>query len=215
MFLRMACSVLICLFGFSASRLSAEELRETTLPFDREVFNRYSLDHLPRSISIRQGDRTWLGYDLEQAKLYKAWQAPDGQTGLKPADPSVGSFVVRSRGTGWFEDRSESTWELQRDDSTVPLQIRYLGSSQRQEHFELQWELKSASGKRKLDERIPMRLKPGTSARVVREIRVEPLMKGETLLLPRLAREDWELIDDEDRAVPALTTSNWYRLLLP
>jgi hypothetical protein len=42
--------------------LAASPTVAKTLPFDREVINRYSLDHLPRSLSIRQGSEVWLGF---------------------------------------------------------------------------------------------------------------------------------------------------------
>ncbi len=207
--------VLTCLLGSRPVNVWAQGQQEAALPFNREVINRFSLDHLPRSVSIRQGQRTWLGYDLERAKLYKVWQSPDDQPGLRPANPSIGLFVVRSQGTDWYEDKTETTWQLQREGENVPLMIRYLGCSQRQEYFELQWELKSDSDKRTLYERIPMKPEPGTSVRAVRDIRVEPLADGEKLLFPRPARAAWKRIDTEVREATALTTPNWYRIFLP
>src|SRR5690606_23938027 len=105
----------------------AEEVSGLDLPFDRAQINRYSLDHLPRSISIRQGDDVWLGYDLQRAKLYKAWQAPEHQPGLK-----ANGFVMRSVGRTLFEDKSNETWRLMRDGHIEPLTVRYLGCSQRE-----------------------------------------------------------------------------------
>ncbi len=85
------------------SLAAAETVPEqaTPLPFDREIINRYSLDNLPRSLSIRQGQDVWLGYDLQRATLRKVWQATEGKPGLITA-----GFTTRSAGTTWFEDRS-------------------------------------------------------------------------------------------------------------
>src|SRR5687768_17008447 len=57
----------------------AAPVTEPTLPFDRDLINRYSVDGRPRSIAIRQGRDVWLGYDLEQAKLFKIWRAISGK----------------------------------------------------------------------------------------------------------------------------------------
>ena len=176
------------------------------LPFDREVINRYSLDHLPRSLSIRQGKDVWLGYDLERGKLYKVWQAPAGKPGLTTA-----GFVTRSAGTTWFEDRSSETWQLRREGKAVPLKIRYLGCSQRGGHIELTWELRHDDGVLKLAERIPTGAASGAE-RAVRELRVEALAAGEALLPPLPAREVWKL---GGRSAAELTGREWHRLTLP
>lgn len=181
---------------------------EEALPFDREIINRYSLDHLPRSLSIRQGKDLWLGYDLERGKLYKAWRAPADQPGLVASE-----FVTRSRGTTWYEDKSAETWQLQRNGKAVPLAIRYLGCSQREGHFELSWELRHEAGALTLVERIPMAAAPDED-RAVRELRAESLAADEALLLPLPAREPWKLTH-QGRSVPALTGSEWHRLTLP
>jgi len=180
-----------------------------TLPFDREVINRYSLDRIPRSLSIRQGKDVWLGYDLERARLYKVWQAPAGKPGLMAT-----GFTARSMGTTWFENRSGETWELQRLGKTVPLTIRYLGCSQRETYFELTWELRHDTGFVKLLERIP-RLAAPAVGRAVRELRVESLGAGEALLLSPPARKEWKLVSDGGPALRALTGTSWHRVTLP
>ena len=182
--------------------------RAEILPFDREIINRYSLDHLPRSLSIRQGKDVWLGYDLERGKLYKAWRAPADKPGL-----SASGFVTRSRGTTWYEDKSTETWQLRREGKVVPLAIRYLGCSQREDSFELSWELRHEAGALTLVERIPMAAAPD-EGRVVRELRAESLAADETLLLPLPARETWKLNRNGD-GVRALTGNGWHRLTLP
>src|SRR6056297_4314349 len=102
------CIFLILLCAAWRSIADAEELSSRELPFDRQRINRYSLDHLPRSISIRQGEDTWLGYDLQRAKLYKLWRTPEGEVGLKQS-----GFVMRSVGVTTFADKSNETWKLQ------------------------------------------------------------------------------------------------------
>jgi hypothetical protein len=191
------------------SGLSAHDRDERPLPFDRLDINRYSLDHLPRSISIRQGANVWLGYDLERAKLYKAWQAPSDGPGLKPSD-----FVVRSVGTTWFEDSSDDGWQLQRLGKTLPLSVRYLGCSQRPSYFELTWELKHGTHVVKLFERVP-RNPQMQEIRVMRKIRVERLAVDEALLLPTTARESWMLTTQQGAAVAALSGAEWHLLTLP
>ncbi len=181
---------------------------DPALPFDRTVINRYSLDGLPRSLSIRQGDDVWFGYDLERGVLRKVWQAPAGKPGVLTA-----AFLARSSGTAWFNDTSGETWQLDRQGKTVPLALRYLGCTQRDTHFELTWELRHDSGTLTLRERIP-RTGAAAPARAVRELRVENLGAGETLLLPRPARSVWRSASN-GTAAPALSDAAWHRLTLP
>jgi len=185
------------------------------LPFDREMINRYSLDHLPRSLSIRQNQDVWLGYDLERGKLYKAWQSPSDGAGLKSAVPRSGVFVVQSQGQTWYEDTTEATWQLKRSGETVPLEIRYLGCSHRENVIELTWELRHDVGKIELTERIDTIAVLAESDRIVREIRARSLAANEVLLLPPAAGKAWALTSGEARIAPAITDSQWYRLLLP
>lgn len=201
-------SLVIAVVAFGCV-LAVTRLAAADLPFDREIINRYSLDHLPRSLSIRQGTDVWLGYDLERAKVYKVWQAPAGKPGLITKE-----FVTKSSGTTWFEDASVETWQLERHGKRVPLTIRYLGCSQRADHFELTWELRNDSGSLKLSERIPCSAAPAAE-RAVRELRVESLAAGEILLLPIPAREKWKPIGGAAAAAPVLTGGGWHRLALP
>jgi hypothetical protein len=181
-----------------------------SVPFDREAINRYSLDNLPRSLSIRQGQDVWLGYDLERATLRKVWQAPAGKPGLVTS-----GFTVRSIGTAWFEDQSAEKWKLRREGKAVPLSVRYVGCSQREDRFELSWELRHAGGVLKLLERIPIAPEPA-SGRVTRALRVDGLAPDEALLLPFPAGEAWKLIDTKgDRSAPNLTGAGWHQLILP
>lgn len=179
------------------------------LPFDREVINRYSLDRLPRSLSIRQGKDVWLGYDLERAKVCKVWQAPAG----KPRLISI-AFTARSAGTTWFVDLSGEMWQLERRATRLPLAVRYLGCSQRESHFELTWELRHDAGVLKLFERIP-RSAATAAERVIRELRVESLAVGESLLFPLSARSAWKPVASGGTAAPALIGPGWHRIALP
>ncbi len=181
--------------------LHPAETAARALPFDREVVSRLSLDGKPRSLSIRQGADAWLGYDLERATVFKAWQAPAGKPGL-----IVKEFVTKSAGTTWFEDASDTRWELRRGEKTVPLLIRYLGCSQRKDRLELRWELRHDAGALTLHERIPLAAAPAAD-RAVRVLRVESLAKGEVLLAPSAARDAWKL--------PALSGAEWHRIVLP
>ena len=181
----------------------AEEVSNSDLPFDRERINRYSLDHLPRSISIRQGADVWLGYDLLRAKIFKVWRAPQGEAGLKQS-----GFVVRSVGKTLFEDPSDESWKLRRDGETTPLSIRYLGCSEREGHFELRWELTHDADVMTLRERVPMTAENA----VTREIRVESLPTGSRLFLPLPAQKGWNLMSVEGTATSDLTDTQWYRL---
>ncbi len=127
----------------------------------------------------------WLGYDLERATVFKAWQAPPGKPGLTKS-----GFTTRSTGTTWFDDASNAAWELRRKEQTLPLAIRYLGCSQRTDHIELRWELRHEAGTLNLFERIPLAATKDKS-RVVRELRVENVGHGRVVTfapLPFLRR---------------------------
>lgn len=202
-------AALLLLLLVSLTALQAAEPDRQALPFDREIFSRLSLDGKPRSLSIRQGADAWLGYDLERATVFKVWQARPGKPGLTRTE-----FVTQSAGTMWFEDASEARWELQRAGKTVPLVIRYLGCSQREDHIELRWELRHDAGELKLQERIPLAAAPAAD-RVVRELRVESLAEGETLLPPSSARDAWKLTVGQTPAALLLTGTKWHRITLP
>lgn len=206
----MKCIVMLLLvLGAVLPRaVRAEGNDSEALPFNRAVINRYSLDHLPRSISIRQGPDVWLGYDLEQGKLYKAWQATDGESGLKSS-----GFRVRSAGKSWYEDKSEETWQLRRKGKEIPLSVRYLGCTQRDGYFELRWELRHDGGCLTLLERVPANA-DGPTERVRRDLQVEPLDAAEELLLPRSTLKSWEMTK-EGASVTTLAGTGWHRLSLP
>lgn len=179
------------------------------LPFDRGIINRYSLDKLPRSLSIRQGAEVWLGYDLERATVFKTWQAPAGKPGLIQS-----GFVTRSAGKVSFEDTSDQTWTLQRAGNTVPLTIRYLGCSQRETYFELSWELRHDKGVVTLRNRIPMAAAPA-AGQVGLEIRAESLAADEGLLLAEPVQKAWKFTLRDGQAASALTGNDWHNLTLP
>jgi len=178
------------------------------LPYDREIINRNSLDGLPRSLSIRQGEDRWLGYDLERAKVFKAWQSPAGKPGLVQS-----GFVTKSAGKAKFSDPSAETWRLQRAGKEVPLSIRYLGCSQREKGFDLNWELRHETGTIQLQQRVPVSGLADEGWQL--EIRAEGLAAEETLLLPSPAQEAWKLTFTSGKAATALRGSEWHRLTLP
>ncbi|MEX1039100.1 MAG: hypothetical protein WDZ51_00615 [Pirellulaceae bacterium] len=196
--------ILSILFGLACvSGARAEEVSPQDLPFDREQINRYSLDHLPRSISIRQGEDFWLGYDLPRATLYKAWQAPRGKAGLKAS-----GFVMRSVGKALYEDKSDETWKLRRGGKTSPLASRYLGCTQREKYFELRWELTHQSDVVTLRERVPLTAENP----VTREIQVAALPAGSQLLLPTPAHKGWQLKSADGTDATSLVDAQWYQL---
>jgi hypothetical protein len=188
--------------------LLASSLCAVDLPFDRKQISRYSLDHLPRSLSILQGTDVWLGYDLERAKVYKVWRAPAGKPGLVSS-----GFVTKSTGQTWFEDVSGDTWELQRAGTTRPLTVRYLGCTQREDSFELTWELRHGSDLLTLHERVP-RSAPSDAERIQRELRVENLTADEILLPPPAGRDRWAITSGTLPDRPGLAGSGWHRLTL-
>jgi hypothetical protein len=194
------------------------------LPFAPDVISRLSLDGKPRSLAIRQGPDVWLGYDLPRAAVLKAWRAPPGKPGLVKS-----GFTTRSTGTTWFEDPSDADWVLQRGAASVPLAVRYLGCSQRKDHIELRWELRHDTGAVQLFERVPLDAAPAVD-RVVRELRVEGLSPGESLLPPSTLRKAWKITPVPNSSVPnnsdpnapaagaptpALRGTHPYRLTLP
>lgn len=192
-----------CAFGQESD--SAEALL-----FSPERISRHSLDQLPRSLSIRQGEGTWLGYDLEKGKIYKVWEAPAGKTGLQPK-----GFVVGSVGVPLFQDKTEATWQLQRDGRAIPLRIRYLGVTERgvgaDKHFLLSWELRHDQGRLELVEKVPVKGSP--QSRVTRLLRVIPLASGEALAPPPSMMGVWK-IDGKDLGRVALSNQDWHELTL-
>jgi hypothetical protein len=193
----------------TSTEIYAQSTNVSVLPFQRDEINRYSLDHLPRSLSIRQGSDLWLGYDLERAKIYKVWQAPSNGSGLEKKD-----FVVRSVGVTLYEDKSNAVWRLQRHDKLVSTQARYQGCTQHVEHFELAWELNCESTTLRLFERVP-RSVDSIDGKAVRELRVDGLSPEESLILPLSMQETWKLTMMDGTACPSLVGAGWYRMTLP
>lgn len=188
---------------------TALPLTAQALPFDPAIISRLSLDAKPRSLSIRQGSNVWLGYDLERATVFKAWQAPANKPGLIKA-----GLVTRSVGKAWFEDASTDPWELRRGGTTLPLKVRYLGCTHRDDHVELRWELQHEGSVVKLHERIPLVAAP-VPDRVVRELRVESLAEGDQLLPPAAMRKAWKLTTESNATTMSLTGTALHRLTLP
>jgi hypothetical protein len=194
--------MLFCFWGIPAA-----EGQTKGLPFDRGVINRYSLDGLPRSISIRQGRSIWLGYDLERATPRKVWRAPKGKSGL------AGSLTTRSVGTALFEDKSDDGWKLQQSGKrSVPLRVRYLGCTQREGYIELSWELRHESRKLRLRERVST---SGAGKGIVasRALQVEGLNQDESLALPATAGAAWRT--SAGKAAMLLAGDKWIRIDLP
>lgn len=181
---------------------------EETLPFDPVRICRYSVDNIPRSISIRQGAGVWLGYDLEKALVFKAWQAPEGKPGVV-----VNSFKAQSAGAVLFDGKAKGAWQLQRDGKNIPLTARYLGCVQNSGSFELSWELNYPDGSIKLSERIAT--DPGDGApRAVRELRAESLEQGASLMLPAAYGDTWTLTGADRKPAKSITGTAWHQLSL-
>jgi hypothetical protein len=179
------------------------------LPFDPEIISRLSLDNKPRSLAIRQGAEVWLGYDLERAAVFKTWQAPKGKSGLIKA-----GFTTRSTGTVWFEDKTQDGWQLQRGAQTLALKVRYLGCRHLDQHIVLKWELRHDDGVLLLHERVPLTAAPALE-RAVREVWVEHLSNGESLLPPTSVRKAWTLQTKQNGTAKAITSAAVHRFTLP
>ncbi len=95
-FVELPSATIVFVAMFFATTLSdAQDVSTVELPFSRDIINRYSLDHLPRSLSIRQGADVWFGYDLERAKLYKLWRATANCSGWKSTISLCGRLEQR------------------------------------------------------------------------------------------------------------------------
>ena len=81
-------------------------------------------------------------------------------------------------------------------------------------HARLQWELRHDTGFLTLEERVPLAA-ASIADRVVRELRVESLAKGEALLPPSAARTAWKPDISNAPASLVFTDSKWHRLTLP
>lgn len=179
------------------------------LSFDPAKICRYSIDNIPRSLSIRQGDDVWLGYDLEKAKVFKVWKAPADKPGVV-----VNSFKAQSSGTTLFEGKDGVGWQIKIDGKGVPLTPRYLGCTEQEDYFQLKWELSYPDGAIVLSERIPTRRTPEKS-QPHRLVRMESLEPGVSIVLPKIYREAWILTDPEGKTVSTFTGPDWHRLSLP
>ena len=166
------------------------------LPYDSSAINRYSLDGVPHSISIRQCADIWLGYDLERATIIRVWRALEGESGLK------GAFTVKSSGETLFGDKSDDGWTWNGE----PVKLRYLGSSDFDDRFELRWEFRKGTRTLQLTERVPT----STSKVVARDLKVEGLEKGESLTLPAAAGAVWKTESGE--AAKEISGNQWIRI---
>jgi len=193
--------------ALSFPMLAISENRE--LPFDPEVVNRQSLNGVPRSLAVRQGERVWLGYDLKRGTVFRAWQAPADEAGL-----DVKGFVTRAQGNEWFADDSGNTWRLKRKGKEVSIKARYLACSHRVRFVELRWELRHESGSVYLHERVPLE-NSDESVRALREMRVSGLEKGETVEPPPATAEHWKIVNETGDAVSGFAENGAYRLNLP
>jgi hypothetical protein len=194
---------------FATTLSDAQDVSSIELPFNRDIINRYSLDHLPRSLSIRQGADVWLGYDLERAKLYKLWRAPANSSGLEKND-----FTVRSVGTTLYEDKSEAVWQLQRRSDLTPVRTYYRGCSHQAEYIELKWDLTFDRRTIHLMERIPVAGK-SFGATPVRDLRVEGLQEQEALVPPNPTQIAWKITKSDGTTIDSFQDSHWHRLTLP
>jgi len=209
-FVALPSATIIFVSMFFATALSyAQDVSSPELPFNRDIINRYSLDHLPRSLSIRQGADVWFGYDLERAKLYKLWRAPANSSGLEKND-----FTVRSVGTTLYEDKSEAVWQLQRRNEPTPLRTYFRHCSHQAEAIELKWELTSDRRTMYLIERILVSGK-SLGATPVRNLRVEGLQEKEALVPPNPTQSVWKLIKSDGTTTDSFQDSKWHRLALP
>lgn len=178
------------------------------LPFDPARISRLSVDNIPRSISIRQGADVWLGYDLEKALVFRIWQAAKGKSGV-----ILKGFKAGSTGTVLFEEKSGEGWQMARAGETISMTVRYLGCSQIKDGFELRWELSHPDGTMKLTERIAT-APAADSWRASRELRVESLEQGTTLILPSAYGDAWTLTGPEGKPATSLAGSAWHTLSL-
>lgn len=188
----------LCALNALPANLPAEE--KSGLPFDPERIRRLSLDGVPRSLSIRQGESVWLGYDLERATVMKIWRAPEGKPGLIVSD-----FTTRSSGETLHKGPAkEERWRWSRNGKTVEPAIRYLGCTQGDEHFILSWELKDGESILTLREKVAF---GSGEDGVTRQLAVEGLEEGEELHAPGLGK-DW----NPDTSI--LKGTGWHRFVL-
>ena len=183
---------------------------EAGLPFDPERIHRSSLDGVPRSLSIRQGERSWLGYDLERGTAFTVWTGKPGTTGL-----IVDGFTTRSQGETRFTDSSDGSWRLSRDGELVVTSFHYLACSDRGEAVELLWEVRHDEGAVRIRERVPHRLHESERGQVVRVLAVAGLGENGQLHLPEATAGKWTLLDAEGAETKRIDRDGTYRLILP
>lgn len=175
------------------------------LPFDPAVICRYSLEPLPRSISILQGGRFWLGYDLERAKVFKAWEKPAEGTGLM-----VNGFTRKAQGALRYEDPTDATWRLKAGDREQACLVRYLGITQLSEGFELRWSLQAGNQPpMQLTERVPLHPAQPEAGGIQRKLRVTGLPPGGVLLAPPGMQKHWVI---DGHAFTVLDGQEWITL---
>ncbi len=169
-----------------------------TLPFDPARISRLSLDGIPRSLAIRQDGGIWLGYDLEGARVFKVWRAPQGKAGL-----AVSGFTTKSVGETLFSDKEAQGWRWRRADGTKTPRVRYLGCTDETGRFVLLWELRDGDDAVVLHERVAT-----AAGRARRDLRVEGLGEGEALLPPKGMAAAWEA------SASPLRGAGWHRFAL-
>jgi len=184
---------------------------EAGLPFAPDRVQRLSLDGVPRSLSIRQGDDFWLGYDLERGTPFHVWRAKPGTTGL-----IVDGFTTRSQGETRFTDSSEHTWRVRRNHGdAVPTTLRHLSCSDRGDAIELGWEVRHEGGSIRIHERVPHQPEEPPDGGVIRVVEVEGLPSGWRLLLPESTTDAWTLLDAGGKAASAIEGNGVFRIILP
>ncbi len=91
----------------AATLCFAQAVSSKVLRFNRDIITRYSFDHLPRSLSIRQGADVRNGYDPEGAKLCKLWRAPASSPVLEKSDCTVRSIGCEGANDGCLQSEHE------------------------------------------------------------------------------------------------------------
>lgn len=188
---------------FALNFASAEDEK---LPFDPKLISRASLDGVPRSLSVRQGE-SWIGYDLERGTPFHVWRSKLDTTGL-----IVNGFTTRSEGETRFADSSDASWRLLREGKPVECSFRYRSCSDRGDAIELVWEFRHGNRAVLVTERVAPRTDAAET--VVRHLEVTGLSDGETLHPPLPVAERWTLVDSEGDTCTKLERDGAYRLLL-
>lgn len=187
------------------------QAEETPLPFDPGRICRSSLDGVPRSLSIRQGELSWLGYDLERGTPFHVWRAEPGTPGLL-----VNGFTTRSKGDARFTDSTEDTWSVSRKmGQVVPATLHYLSCSERGDSIELNWEIRHEGGSIRIRERVPHQPRETQPVQAFRIIEITGLKPGWKLHPPKSTADAWTLSDVSGKTVSAIESDGTHRLILP